>query len=154
MPAPALIRISKSKFVAGIQCAKRLYFQVHQPELAEEADEDQEARLEQGQEVGLLAQKRFPGGVFVGFEAGIDEARANTASLIDNSSVPAIFEATFQHANLLVRVDVLQRRPRNRWRLIEVKSSVEMKPHYMHDVAIQYHLLTLLRRPRGTVSVE
>jgi hypothetical protein len=48
MPAPAPIRISKSKFVAGIQCLKRLYFQVHQPELAEEADEGQESRLEQG----------------------------------------------------------------------------------------------------------
>ena len=142
MPAPTPIRISKSKFVAGIQCAKRLYFQVHQPELAEEADEGQEARLEQGQEVGLLAQKRFPGGVFVGFGGGIDEALANTAALIDDSSVPAIFEATFQHANLLVRVDVLQRRPQNRWRLIEVKSSVEMKPHYLYDVAIQYHVLS------------
>ncbi len=63
MPAPGPIRISKSKFVAGIQCLKRLYFQVHQPELAEEEDEGQESRLEQGQAVGLLAQRRFPGGV-------------------------------------------------------------------------------------------
>jgi hypothetical protein len=142
MPAPAPIRISKSKFVAGIQCAKRLYFKVHQPELADEADEGQEARLEQGQEVGLLAQKRFLSGAFVGFEAGIDEALTHTAALIGDSSVPAIFEATFQHASLLVRVDVLQRRPRNRWRLMEVKSSVEMKPHYLYDVAIQSHVLS------------
>ena len=142
MPAPAPIRISKSKFVAGVQCLKRLYFQVHQPELAEEADEGQEARLEQGQEVGLLAQRRFPGGVLVGFEAGIDDALAKTAALMDDPSVPAIFEATFQHANLLVRVDILQRRPKNRWRLIEVKSSVEVKPHYLYDVAIQHHVLS------------
>ena len=142
MPAPAPIRISKSKFVAGVQCLKRLYFQVHQPELAEETDEAQEARLEQGQEVGLLGQRRFPGGVLVGFEAGVDEALANTAALLDDSSVPAIFEATFQHAHLLVRVDILQRRPNNRWRLIEVKSSVEVRPHYLSDVAIQYHVLS------------
>lgn len=142
MPAPAPIRISKSKFVAGIQCLKRLYFQVHLPELAEEADEGQEARLEQGQEVGLLAQKRFPNGVLVGFEDGIDDALANTAALMADSSVSAIFEATFQHANLLVRVDILQRRPTNRWRLIEVKSSVEVKPHYLYDLAIQHHVLS------------
>ena len=108
-------------------------FQVHQPELAEEADEGQEARLEQGHEVGLLAQSRFPGGVLVGFEKGIDDALAITAALMDDSSVPAIFEATFQHSNLLVRVDILQRRPGNRWRLIEVKSSVEVKPHHLYD---------------------
>jgi predicted RecB family nuclease len=142
MPAPAPIRISKSKFVAGIQCLKRLYFEVHQPELAEEVEEGQEARLEQGNEVGLLAQSRFPGGAFVGFEAGLGEALAKTAALMDDQSVPAIFEATFQHANLLVRVDVLQRRPQDRWRLIEVKSSVEVKPYHLHDVAIQNHVLS------------
>jgi predicted RecB family nuclease len=142
MPAPALIRISKSKFVAGIQCLRRLYFQIHQPELAEEADQGQEARLEQGQEVGLFAQRRFAGGVFVGFEAGVDEALANTAALMNDMSVAAIFEATFQHSSLLLRVDILQRRPRNRWRLIEVKSSLEMKQHYLYDVAIQHHVLS------------
>jgi predicted RecB family nuclease len=141
MPAPAPIRISKSKFVAGIQCLKRLYFQVYQPELAAEMNEGQEARLEQGQEVGLLAQSRFPGGALVGFDGGIDDALAKTASLIDDPSVPAIFEATLQHSNLLVRVDILQRRPRNRWRLIEVKSSVEPKPQYLYDIAVQHHVL-------------
>jgi hypothetical protein len=61
---------------------------------------------------------------------------------MDNSSAPAIYEATFQHANLLVRVDILQRRPNNRWRLLKVKSSVDVKPHYLYDVAIQYHVLS------------
>ena len=32
------MKISKSKFVAGVQCLKRLYFQVHQPELAAQSD--------------------------------------------------------------------------------------------------------------------
>lgn len=142
MPAPAPIRISKSKFVAGIQCLRRLYFEVHQPELADEADDGQQARLEQGQEVGLLAQRRFPGGVLIEFEHGIDDAIANTAAVTNDASVPAIFEATFQHSNLLVRVDVLQRRPKKRWRLIEVKSSLELKQHYLYDLAIQYHVLS------------
>ena len=141
MPAPAPVRLSKSKFVAGVQCLKRLYWQVRQPELADDDDEGQSARLEQGQEVGLLAQGRFPGGVSVAFEDRIEDTLARTAALIEDTSVPAIFEATFQHSNLLVRVDILQRRPRNRWRLIEVKSSVEPKPHYLYDVAIQDYVL-------------
>ncbi len=153
MPAPAPIRISKSKFVAGMQCLKRLYLQVHQPELEEEADEGRDARLEQGQEVGLLAQKRFPGGAPVGFENGIEDALAQTAALMEDASVPAIFEATFQHANVLVRVDVLQRRPNGRWRLIEVKSSVEVKPHYLYDAAIQYHVLSACGLDISTVCL-
>jgi len=59
------IKISKSKFVAGCQCLKRLYWQVHQPELAEEPDAAAEAIIEQGRDVGLLARQMFPGGVEV-----------------------------------------------------------------------------------------
>jgi predicted RecB family nuclease len=142
MPASAPALLSKSKFVAGVQCLKRLYLQVHMPQLAEDADEGQLNRLEQGDEVGLLAQKRFPGGVLVDFANGIDGALANTSVLIDNASVPAIFEATFQHSNLLVRVDILQRRPNNSWGLIEVKSSSAVRPHHLYDLAIQNYVLS------------
>lgn len=134
MPAPAQIRLSKSKFMVGLQCLKRLYLQVHRPDLVEVATPDagQVARLEQGQEVGLLAQRAFPGGVTVGFDTGLDDALAKTAALLQDTSVPAIFEATFRHANVVVRVDILQRRrPNSRWRLIEVKSCVTPKEHYL-----------------------
>ena len=141
MPAPAPVRLSKSKFVAGVQCLKRLYYQIHQPALAELTEESQEARLEQGNEVGLLAQSRFPRGAFVSFEEGLGDALAQTAALLEDLSIPAIFEATLQHQGVLVRVDILERRPGNRWRLIEVKSSVDLKDHYLYDVAIQAHVL-------------
>ena len=138
----APIRLSKSKFVAGVQCLKRLYLQVHQPELAGEVDEEQQARLEQGREVGILAQSAFPGGVLVDFGAdNLDAALVQTRNLLADSTVPAIFEATFQHRDVLVRVDILQRRRRNRWRLIEVKSCVEVKDHHLYDVAIQHHVV-------------
>jgi len=32
--AAASMKISKSRFVAGVQCLKRLYWQVHKPDLA------------------------------------------------------------------------------------------------------------------------
>jgi len=56
------VNLSKSKFVAGVQCLKRLYLQVHAPELAGEPDEATLAVMDQGQEVGLLAGEMFPGG--------------------------------------------------------------------------------------------
>ena len=68
---PNTIRISKSKFVAGVQCLKRLYLEVHEPELATELDEASKNVIEQGHQVGLVAQKAFPGGVMV--EAGHTE---------------------------------------------------------------------------------
>ena len=54
---------------------------------------------------------------------------------------PDIFEATIQHRGVLVRVDILERRAANRWRLIEVKSSPDVKEYHLYDVAIQAHVL-------------
>src|SRR6266571_4278900 len=99
------MRISKSKFVAGVQCLKRFYFQVHRPELATGSTEATKAVMEQGQQVGLAAQKAFPGGV-------------------------------------LVRTDVLERRSRTGYRLIEVKSATGLKPHYAYDIGIQKLVLS------------
>ena len=131
------IRISKSKFVAGVQCLKRLYFQVHEPGLAAGPDASDQAIMEQGREVGLLARQMFPGGVEVDSSDGAERAIRATRELIANPEVPAIFEGTFENGGVLVRVDVLQRRRDGRWRLLEVKSTTGLKEHHLDDVAIQ-----------------
>ncbi len=137
------MRISKSKFVAGVQCLKRLYFQVHRPELATGSTEATEAVMEQGHQVGLVAQKAFPGGVLVaaGHEH-LDEAIRVTRKLLGNAEVPAVFEATFEYGGVLVRTDVLERRSRAGYRLIEVKSATGSKPHYAYDIGIQKYVLS------------
>ena len=62
VPVHPTYRISKSKFMAGLQCPKREYLQVRHPELAASVDD---GRMQQGIEVGSLAQRAFPGGVRV-----------------------------------------------------------------------------------------
>ncbi len=137
------MRISKSKFVAGIQCLKRLYFQVHQPELATGSTEATEAVMEQGHQVGLVAQKAFLGGVLVAADhEHLDGAIRITRELVGNAEVPAIFEATFEYGGVLVRTDVLERRSRTSHRLIEVKSATGQKPHYAYDIGIQKYVLS------------
>lgn len=135
------MRISKSKFVAGCQCLKRLYWQVHQPELAAEPDGATEAIMQQGYDVGMLARRLFPGGVEV-CERNLDQAIRTTRELIANPEIPAIFEGTFEDGGVLVRVDVLHRRADGRMRLIEVKSSASLKAEHLDDVAIQYRVLS------------
>ena len=132
------MNLSKSRFMAGLQCLKRLYLQVHEPDLAGELDPTSLAVIEQGQEVGRLAQKMFPGGVPI--EAGheeLDKALALTAQVVAKGQVPALFEATFQHGGVLVRADILEWLAKDKWRLIEVKSATDVKERYVYDVAIQ-----------------
>jgi hypothetical protein len=52
--------ISKSNYIAGLQCLKRLYWQVHEPEGAAQPDASAEAIMEPGHEVGMLASEMFP----------------------------------------------------------------------------------------------
>ena len=139
---PKPFSLSKSRVLAGLQCHKRLYLQLTAPALAAAPDAALEFLFAQGHEVGRLAQQAFPGGVAL--DAGrerLDEALARTAALVRDPAVPAIFEATFRHDDVLVRVDVLARAGGDRWRLIEVKSAAGVKQHYLYDVAVQRHVL-------------
>jgi len=133
--------LTKSKFIAGEQCLKRLYLSVRSPELAVQPDDSGESIVEQGQKVGLLARQMFSGGVVVDAKNREEAIRA-TRELIDNPEVPAIFEGAFEHKDVFVRVDILQRCREQRWRLIEVKSTTDVKEHHFEDVAIQHRVVS------------
>ena len=126
-----------------MQCHKRLYLQIHQPEFAAEPDEGTQARFEQGTEVGQLARGLFPEGVLVEAERSeLNKAIALTSGLVTDGEAQAVFEATFDHQKVLVRVDVLQRLSEGkRWKLIEVKSSTRIKDYHLPDVAVQRFVL-------------
>ena len=131
------MKISKSKFVVGTQCLKRLYWRVHEPELAGVPDAAAVAIMEQGREVGRLARQLFSGGVEIK-SGDLEQAIRTTQELIANREVPTIFEGTFSNGDVFVRVDILHRRRDNRWRLIEVKSTTDLKDYHLDDVAIQH----------------
>ena len=148
-PVPLLKapRLSKSKFLSGLQCHKRLFLEVHHPSLATKPDAATQAMFDMGTEVGELARSRFPGGVLV--TAGYRQTEAalvQTAALVQDLTVPAIFEAAFLHAGVLVRADVLERvstaegQPCG-WRLIEVKSSTKVKDVHLEDLAVQSEVI-------------
>src|ERR1035441_6756369 len=145
--------LSKSRYLASSQCHKRLYWQVHAPELAAKPDAATEVIMEQGYQVGLLARQLFPGGVEVGSDGGLDQAIRATREVVANREVPAIFEGVFEHDGVLVRVDLLHRRRDGRWRLIEVKSSTSKKEEHLDDVAIQYRVLSRCGLDVGSACV-
>ena len=136
------MRISKSKFMAGVQCLKRLYLQVHEPKLATQPNGANEAIIEQGHAVGLLARELFPGGIEVDSSDGLGQAIRSTKELVANPEVPAIFEGAFEYQGVIVKTDILQRRNENHWRLVEVKSTADLKEHHLEDVAIQSYVLS------------
>lgn len=56
--------LSKSKILSGMQCPKRLYLSVFQPELADNSG--REVAFAIGNQFGEFARALYPGGVLVG----------------------------------------------------------------------------------------
>jgi predicted RecB family nuclease len=135
------ITISKSQFMSGVQCLNRLYWQVREPELGGVPDAAAVAIMEQGGAVGRLARQLFAGGVEVS-SRDPEQAIRTTRELIANPGVAAIFEAAFEEGGVFVRVDILHRRRDNRWRLIEVKSTANLKEQHLDDLAIQHRVVS------------
>jgi hypothetical protein len=121
--------------------------EIYSPELATEPDEATRAILDRGQELGILARRRFLGGVLIAADhRHMGEALSRTAKWLGDPAVPAIFEAAVQFEDVLIRADVLERLAGDpsgpaAWRLIEVKSSSRVKDVHVDDLAIQAFVL-------------
>ena len=57
----------------------------------------------------------------------------------------AILEGVFEHQEVIVKPDILQRRKEDHWRLVEAKSTADLKEHHLDDVAIQRYVLSTSR---------
>ena len=138
----------KSKYMNGIQCHKRLWFEKNYPGRASDNSRSQQRRLEQSKKVGILARDYFPDGVLIdAIDPLVSVEQTKEAIRRGNT---CIFEASFAFNDVLVRCDVLQK-DSNSWKIIEVKASTVnstvkkskiVKEEYLHDLAIQKYVLT------------
>ncbi len=100
------MHLTKSRYLAGLQCLRRLWLGVNQPpEWVEPAPGSSQ---DIGAEIGFKAHLLFPGGILVE-EAPWqhEEAVARTRALMADPSVPAIFEAAFEQDGIRVRIESL-----------------------------------------------
>lgn len=139
-PAPRRRALSKSRFCAGLQCLRQLWWRVHEPDAPElRPDDDLAATFARGHRVGDAARAAFAGGVLVDREPWeIAEKVADTRAALA-AGAPAVFEASFVADGVFVAVDVLERAERGHV-LVEVKSTWRVKPQFVPDVAIQMHV--------------
>lgn len=126
--------LSKSRIIDGLQCAKRLYLQVHYPELSKVGPAAAH-RFEVGHRVGEVARSLHPGGHLV---AGndLDAALIATERELAQPGDKVVFEGTVAHGGVLIRADILERAGAGVV-LREVKSSTRVKDYHYPDVAVQ-----------------
>lgn len=136
MRAP--IALSKTKLLSLTQCRRKLWLETYSPELAPEPSPEKTALLATGNAVGEIARQLYGRGLgtVVSFERGLRAAIDATRALVEGGGREPIFEATFDHDGVAVRIDVLDR-SEPRVKIVEVKSSARVKDHHIDDCAIQ-----------------
>jgi hypothetical protein len=146
--------ISKSRFLAGLQCRKRLWLEAHRRDLIPE-DPARQARFDLGNEVGELARQLYPEGRLI--EARFDrpsQALAATAAAVQAGS-PVLFEAAAQAGGGFARADILKRSApgENLWDMLEVKSTAQAKENHLPDLAMQRRTFEAAGFPIRSTSI-
>ena len=133
--------LSKSTFIKGVQCQKALYLHKYHWKLSDEVSPQQQAIFDRGNQVGLLAQQLFPGGVDAGPKDYTQyfESFKYTQKLI-NTGVEVIYEAGFCVDRVMCFVDILVKE-NGRWHAYEVKSSTKVTDTYIIDASLQHHIM-------------
>jgi len=91
--------------------------------------------VDEGIGVVDAARACFPGGVLIDMPLDQLQERVDATRMALDREEPAIFDATFSEAGLVVVVDILAREGRS-LSLIEVKSSTSILSHQLWDVAV------------------
>ena len=149
---------SKSKLMAFRQCHKRLWLEIHRPDLRKDSA-DTQARFQTGHQVGEIAQHLYDpegtGAVIDVNTEGFDAAFARTSELLANSQQP-VFEAGFKASGALAFADIMVPEFENGqrvWRMVEVKSSTSVKEYHRDDIAVQAFVAKAAGVPLKSVAL-
>ncbi len=130
---------TKSKYLNGLQCHKRLWYEEKHQDKKPGTTIPQQRIFDQSKKVGILARDSFPEGVLINTIAPPNSVEQTEEAIREGNS--CIFEASFLFNDVLVRCDILQKES-NSWRIIEVKASTSVKEEYLQDLAVQKYVLT------------
>src|SRR3989344_3646506 len=128
--------LTKSKYMAGLQCLKYLWILFYEKDKIPEAGESTQYIFEQGNLVGELAKKLYPNGINIPHKDFLSNINQTKELLKERKP---LFEAGFMVEQLFSRADILNPVNKYEWDIIEVKSSTKLKDENIHDVSFQKH---------------
>ncbi len=133
--------LSKTTYMYGLQCHKRLFLHRYHKDLANPEDEQTQAIFTAGTNAGVLAQSLFAEGVNAQGEEPFHSLKTvkQTAAFIQQKKA-VIYEAAFLFNDVICAVDILVRKGEDYY-AYEVKSTNGVKTQHIEDAALQYYVL-------------
>ena len=135
-------RLTKSKFIMGLQCEKALYLDIYKSQLAFHSQETL-ARFRKGRHFESKIKSMFPGGIDISMElrGAVQRYPELTARMLCEPGAVTLFEAGFQYNEVLVLADVVQKAVDGTIKIFEIKNSQTIKEVIRHDVCLQHYVI-------------
>ena len=130
--------LTTAKYLNGIHCLKRLWYEEKHPEKALPTSLSQQRLFDQRKTVKTRAYSQFPEGVHIDAEIPDVAVRHTKAAISRGES--CLFNAAFRSNGVFVRCDILQKDEKG-WRVIEIKASKRVKKEYLLTLALQNYIL-------------
>ena len=142
--------LTKTRFMSGLQCHKRLWFEIHQP-LEKSIGPD--IPIIQGRAFDEAIQRLRPG-VVISQDNGMSAAITETARVLAQGTdgPSTLYQPAFRAGDLAVIADVL-RRTGNGFELVEVKATTQVKETHRADAAFQALVVRGAGFPVNRVSI-
>lgn len=128
--------LSKSNFLDGLFCPKRLWLSKKRKDLIPDFDDATLARFDAGEKIHLLARRFFGEGADLEGELWdiVNNAQKTAEAAKENN---LLFEATaLMEDGCFCRIDVLEKNGRG-WDMVEIKSSSKVKDYHIDDLSFQ-----------------
>ncbi len=146
-------RLSKSRFTAGLQCHRQLWWKAHEPRAPElRPDPALQAIFDMGTRVGERARQEFPDATLIHLDYRRPERAVEATRQALAAGAPTILEASFYEDNIFVAVDALSKEPEG-WVVTEVKATSKLKPQHIPDAAVQAHVVEKAGLPVARVEL-
>ncbi|HDH08313.1 MAG TPA: DUF2779 domain-containing protein [Gammaproteobacteria bacterium] len=137
MNPPQQKYLSKSSFMAGLDCPRKLWQLLWDRSSAAPFGGMSQLIMEMGTRFGTLAHQLYPGATLIDVDfRNLDQALLDTEAAIA-SGASTILEACFVYDHFRVVSDVVERQADGSWHLVEVKSSTSVKARHIPDLAYQ-----------------
>jgi CRISPR/Cas system-associated exonuclease Cas4 (RecB family) len=126
--------LTKSKITSGLQCTKKLWFDVNDP-IKKELH-----IFYIGNRFGDFSRIHYGPGLNLEGQFDVESVLSQTRDALADPTINVIYEAAFLSDDVLIRADVLLRNA-NQWEMIEVKSSTSQKQEHIADAAVQAFII-------------
>ena len=136
-------RLTKSKFILGLQCEKALYLDVYKPNLAYYPPETL-ARFRKGRDFEAKVKALFPNAIDVSQQLGrnIQRYPELTKQMLEQPGEVNLYEAGFVYNEVLVLADVVHKDADGNISVYEIKNSLSVKDVFRRDVSIQHYVIS------------